>query len=275
MRRLIDRISDVFDRITSSPKLAEALLLVVTAVLIGRSVSFEFLLGDDYANIVANHHMQSPEPDDLLVYWFAPYLQLYIPCTYTFWLAEAAICEIFPSDEWPGGLNPAVFRMGNILLYLACVSLVFRFLRRLSDHVGAAFIGAMFFALHPLHVESIAWITETKNLLAGVFAGLCLVCYPFAQAVDPSREPDRMRRFDYFLAGLFFLLSLLSKPSGVTLPAVIVILDWIVFGRPLRMAVLRSAPLFLVAVPIALATAFFRPTKRMPKLFRAWGTSSN
>ena len=124
--------------------------------------------------------MHSPKPSRLLNVWLAPYERLYIPCTYTVWLAESWVSTIFPSSRWPGGLNPSIFHIGNIVLYLVCVSLVYRFLCRVVGLRGAL-AGTLFFALHPLHMESVAWITETKNLLAGAFAGTCLILYPFEE----------------------------------------------------------------------------------------------
>lgn len=250
---MIDRLRDVCNRVATSPGLSEAVLLSVTFLLIIRSVTFGFILGDDYTNILGNENMLSPELKDALRYWIVPYQYLYIPCTYTLWLVESWLSDLFPNDRWPGSLNPVIFHLGNVVLYLACVSLVFRFLRRVSGHTGAALIGGFLFALHPLHVESIAWVTETKNLLAGVFAGLCLNFYPFEASSTPGRV-FHSPRSRYVLAGLFFVMSMLSKPSTVTLPLVLIVLDSLVFGRQLRSAILKSVPLVASALLIAVLT---------------------
>lgn len=251
---MIDRFRYACNRVVTSSRLSEAVLLSITFLLIIRSVTFGFILGDDYANVLGNEHMLSPELNDVLLYWILPYQYLYIPCTYTLWLMESWLSSLFPNDGWPGSLNPAIFHFGNVVLYLTCVSLVFRFLRRISGHTGAAFIGSLLFALHPLHVESIAWITETKNLLAGVFAGLCLNFYPFEAASDSNRV-FRSQRTRYVLACLFFIMSMLSKPSAVTLPLVLIVLDTLVFGRQWRSAILKSVPLVVAALFISVLTA--------------------
>ena len=239
-------------------------MLATTALLVGRAATFEFLTGDDHLNIVRNPIMRSPKLAELLNIWLAPYEGLYIPCTYTVWFAESWASTIFPSDRGPRGLNPYIFHVGNIVLYLVCVSLVYRFLCRIVGYGGAALAGALFFALHPLHMESVAWITETKNLLAGAFAGACLIHYPFGDDANSVGAQHRATKARYVFSGLCFVASLLSKPSTVTLPLVLIVIDWGIFRRPLRSAATRALPMLVVAVLISGVTVLLQSDERTP-----------
>jgi len=133
------------------------------------------------------------------------------------------------------GLNPGVPHCENILFHAANAVLLFVLLLRLTDLIWPSAYAAALFAWHPLHVESVAWIAERKDVLSTFFALLTLLAYTrFAQrrpkagrrtskaAVLESRFPMR----DYFLALLLFALGLMAKPMLVTLPFVMLLLDY-------------------------------------------------
>ena len=154
----------------------------------------------------------------------------YWPLTYTtFWLEHKI---------W--GLEPAGYHVVNVLLHLLNTLLVWRLLLRLA--VPGAWVVAAVFAVHPLHVESVAWIIERKDVLSGFFyLAAVLVWLRFLEQPQPRR---------YVLALLLFAAGLLSKSIVVTLPAALLILQWWknngITVRDLR----RVAPFFLVALII-------------------------
>ena len=154
----------------------------------------------------------------------------YWPLTYTtFWLEHKI---------W--GLEPAGYHVVNVLLHLLNTLLVWRLLLRLA--VPGAWVVAAVFAVHPLHVESVAWIIERKDVLSGFFyLAAVLVWLRFLEQPRPWR---------YGLALLLFAAGLLSKSIVVTLPAALLILQWWknngITVRDLR----RVAPFFLVALLI-------------------------
>src|SRR5690606_22052216 len=129
------------------------------------------------------------------------------------------------------GLNATVFHALNLIIHLVNVLLVFRLIFLLSgrDKWVAAFV-ALFFGIHPMHVESVAWISELKDMLYSLFflAGL-LVYYKSLQHVRPN---IRSRTAVLIL----FLFSLLSKPAAVIFPFVLLLLDYF-HGRKLTRAV--------------------------------------
>ena len=135
----------------------------------------------------------------------------YWPLTYTtFWLEHKI---------W--GLAPAGYHIVNVLLHFFNSLLVWRLLLRLA--VPGAWVVAAVFAVHPLHVESVAWIIERKDVLSGLFyLAAVLVWLRFLEQPRPWR---------YGLALLLFAAGLLSKSIVVTLPAALLILQWWKEGR--------------------------------------------
>ena len=152
----------------------------------------------------------------------------YWPLTYsTFWLEHKI---------W--GLAPAGYHVVNVLLHLFNSLLVWRLLLRLA--VPGAWVIAAVFAVHPLHVESVAWIIERKDVLSGLFyLAALLVWLRFLEQPKPWR---------YGLALLLFAAGLLSKSMVVTLPAALLILQWWKEGRLTARGLQRVAPFFLVAL---------------------------
>jgi tetratricopeptide (TPR) repeat protein len=148
------------------------------------------------------------------------------------WLSHMVDCELF-------GLNPGAHHLVNVLFHTANVVLLLVLLLRLTGELWpAAFIAALF-AWHPLHVESVAWISERKDVLSTFFALLTLLAYvryaqrrsrvegreSMAKSSVPALDP-RPSTFDYALALIFFALGLMAKPMLVTLPFVMLLLDY-------------------------------------------------
>jgi tetratricopeptide (TPR) repeat protein len=145
------------------------------------------------------------------------------------------------------GESTAGYHLVNILLHFSSVVLLVAILRRLR--VPGAWIAGGIFALHPVMVESVAWITELKNTLSGVFFLAAALAY---LKFDSQRE-----RKHYALALLLFLLGLLAKSVIVTLPAVLLVVFWWMRGRlSLKRDVLPLAPFFVVGIVSGMFTAW-------------------
>ena len=148
-------------------------------------------------------------PDGLRRIWFSmDSPSQYFPLTYTVFRIEHSL--------W--GLNPAGYHWVNILLHAINALLVWRLLKRLS--VPGAWLAAALFALHPVQVESVAWITELKSVLSLFFILLTLFCW--IEFVG-----ERSRRFWYWLALVFYALALFSKTTACTLPAALLLILWL------------------------------------------------
>lgn len=122
-------------------------------------------------------------------------------------------------------LGPGIsgFHLSALLLHLANSLLLYAAARRLTGAFGASLLTAILFAVHPLHVQTVAWVADRKDLLAALFCFLLLLCYR-AYAARPGTAR-------YLLALAVFALGLMSKPSLVTLPAALLFLDWWPLGR--------------------------------------------
>jgi tetratricopeptide (TPR) repeat protein len=214
----------------------------------------QFLQWDDFRTIAANPDLNPPTAKSVLRYWdpARPYMDLYVPVTYTAWAAVAsmpgAAVSPAPSRPAPGPrLDPAAFHTASLLVHAACAVFAFLILRRLLASNGvaedrsawAAGVGAALFALHPLQVESVAWASGLKDVLAGALTLAALWLYlifaePGASRGDGlfdshsspaslvSRFLGAVRRAlaspAFVLATLAFVLAMLSKPSAVVTP---------------------------------------------------------
>jgi len=129
------------------------------------------------------------------------------------------------------GMNPAGHHFTSLLLHLANSILLFLLLRRMTRAQWPSALAAALFALHPLHVESVAWISERKDVLSAFF--WMLTVWAYARYVEQQKAESRKRKaesrkqkFFYALALFFFALGLMSKTMLVTLPFVLLLLDY-------------------------------------------------
>jgi tetratricopeptide (TPR) repeat protein len=169
------------------------------------------------------------------------------------------------------GLNPWGFHLTNVLLHAVNTVLVFLVLRRMTGAIWRSLMVAALFGLHPLRVESVVWISERKDVLSMLFWMLTLwayVRYAPKKSMVEGREskatttvPDLdsgLWTFDYVLALSFFALGLMSKPMVVTLPCVLLLLDYWPLERwkqkRLRGLVGEKTPFFLLAAIMSAAT---------------------
>jgi protein O-mannosyl-transferase len=222
------------------------ILLALTAVAYLPVWRNGFVDYDDELYIATNQHLR----DGLSWSGFswawtnddAPY---WIPIT---WLSLQLDARLFSARE-PGGevvLSPAAFHGQNLLWHAASALLLFGLWRRLTGARRAAFLAAALFAVHPMHVESVAWAIERKDVL-GVFFGV-LTLWAYVRYVQ---RPGWGRQL---VTAAAFLLSLLSKPMLITLPFALLLLDYWPLRRwraPHGRLLLEKAPLFLLAWVIA------------------------
>jgi protein O-mannosyl-transferase len=220
------------------------LILAVITMLAYQPAWHGSLLWDDQAN------MATPELrslDGLRRIWFVPRTtQQYYPLLYTsYWLQQRLL-----------GDSTTDYHLVNLLLHIGCVVLVLKILRFLR--IPGAELAAIVFALHPVNVETVAWISERKNTLSGLFGLAATLCY-FNFDQDRSRQekdgPQGRGYRSYALAVGLFFLGLLSKTAIVTLPLAWLVLVWWKRGRiSLRCDVVPSIPFFFLSAAAGLMT---------------------
>lgn len=164
----------------------------------------------------------------------------YFPLTYTtFWLEHAL---------W--GLDPLGYHVVNIVLHIINALLVWVILNRLAIH--EAWLAAAIFALHPVHVESVAWVTERKNLLSCLFYLMAILAWLRFTDIATSRP------LKYYVLTLFlFTLALLSKTTACTLPATLLIIGWYKDGRLNIRQVFYVLPLVALGLMMGLLTIWW------------------
>ena len=186
--------------------------------------------------------------------WFAPTEVRephYRPLTYTtFWLEHKL---------W--GFAPQGFHVVNVLLHAANAVLLWRILFTLA--VPGAWFAAAVFAVHPLHVESVAWTIERKDVLSGLFYLACaLVWLRFLAAAETgAAQSVRANKWRYGLALALLAAGMLAKNMVVTLPAALLVLHWWRSGRVALRDVARLAPFFVVALALVAVDLLLVTTK--------------
>jgi hypothetical protein len=211
-----------------------------------------FVDWDDNYYVSINPHIRAFDADFFRWAFLDFYSYNWHPLT---WISHALDYALY-------GLNPLGHHLTNILLHaintfmvvLLIMSLLAAGKERatatrpsesLNDRTILIAAGAtgLLFGLHPLHVESVAWVAERKDLLCALFFLLSIIRYGYYASSDAAQQESFTRFFDkhYMLAVGFFILALLSKPMAVTLPAVLLILDWYPFGRIRSFQTFRTA----------------------------------
>ena len=215
------------------------LILAMVTILAYQPAWHGGLLWDD-DNCTTPRELRSL--DGLRRIWFQPRATAqYYPLLYTsYWVQQRL---------W--GDSTTGYHLVNLLLHIGCVVLVLKILRFLR--IPGAELAAIIFALHPVNVETVAWIAERKNTLSGIFALAATLSYL-------KFDENRSRR-SYALAIGLFLLGLLSKTAIVTLPLAWLVIFWWKRGAiSWRRDVVPSIPFFFLAAVAGLVTRWFENT---------------
>jgi hypothetical protein len=215
------------------------LLSVATLAVFAQVVGFDFVDYDDNLYVTANPHVQEGLTPAGVRWAFTTFAAAnWHPLTWISLMLDWSI----------GGPGPRVFHLTNLILHLANTLLLFLVLDRMTGRRWPSAVTAALFAIHPLHVESVAWIAERKDVLSTLFMLLTLLAY--AGFVE---RPGLVRR----LAVVFlFALGLLAKPMLVTLPVLLLMLDAWPLRRqePWRRLVLEKAPLLALSIATGVVT---------------------
>ncbi len=233
------------------------LLLVYTFFIYGRTVGYDFVWDDERTHLTNNAKLVE---GDLAYFWQTPYEGLYIPVSYTIW---GAIYKVAPKDA-KGNLKPGWFHGVNILLHLINGFLVFIIIRLFVPHLGGAALGAALFMLHPMQVESVAWVSEFRGLLATVFALGSMFTY---WSID---ERTKLLPLRYVLAAGLFVLALLSKPSVVVLPVMVFIADVMLLHKTWKRSTIVAGVGILLALPIIYITSISQPADNIAFVAPLW-----
>lgn len=228
--------------------------VAVGLMVLGAVVSFNFTSWDDYSTLARNPAMLPPTAQSWGDAWSKPYMDLWVPLTSSIWLVLASLAV--HTQEGRIELAPAWFHLANLLVHLATVAILYKLLHRIIHHTWAAIVGAVLFAIHPLQVETVAWTSGLKDLLAGFFAILSLWWYVAAVQL-PQRSSARHRQ--YIFSCTVLVLGLLCKPSVMVVPVLAGVIDWLILRRDWRTVVQWVVPLLVIVIPFAIVARVVQP----------------
>lgn len=215
------------------------LLLIVLLSVIGfysPTLKNGFIYLDDDTHILENTTIRALSANHIQKIFTTTVDRVYAPLTF---LSFAFEYHFFKYE-------PFIYHLNNLLLHLAVSALVFYLAIRLGLSDISAFIAALLFGIHPMHVESVAWITERKDVLYAFFYMLALHSY--------WEYLDKRKIIFYLSSIIFGFLSILSKPMALSLPLVLFLCDWFK-KRPFDKSMLiDKIPHFVYIVPIAWIT---------------------
>jgi len=242
-------VSPIRQRLLLAALLAAGTLAVFAAVR-----GFDFVEYDDAIYVTQNPHLEKGLSQAGLRWAFTPYETNWVPLTW--------ISLLVDHELW--GKQPAGYHITNLALHVLCVVLLFWVLAGMTGAPGRSAFVAAVFAWHPLHVESVAWVAERKDVLSGLFWMLTLAAW-----AAYARRPGALR---YLVVLLSLGVGLLAKAVGVTLPAVLLLLDFWPLGRltdaagrfdaaRVRRAVLEKLPMLPLIAAIAAVTYWVQEEK--------------
>jgi tetratricopeptide (TPR) repeat protein len=185
------------------------LLALATLSVYSRVKRNSFVEFDDQSYVLQNQNVRAGLTWKTVAWAFASTEQdNWHPLT---WLSHALDCQLY-------GLNPVGHHFTSVLLHVLNVLILFLFLSRVTGAPGRCLLVAALFAIHPFNVESVAWAAERKNVLSTLFFFLTLAAYAWY-----ARKPGVQR---YLAFAALFVLGLASKPMVITLPFVLLLLDF-------------------------------------------------
>lgn len=256
-------------------------LLCLVSVVFGPSLRYKFQGYDDLEHVRNNPYLQPLTWSRIWYFWRypfnsdpvpgvpisnvgldEPYHVIYTPLSFTVHALVALPARtnsgVREATESLATLDPSWYHGFNILLHTINVLLLFFLLRELMRSDVAAGVGALFFAIHPVQVEPVCWITGQNNLLSTAFGLLALWLYlsPLKRrdlnsswaSTSGGEEDPRRGRVRYYLSVFFFVCSILSKPTTAVWPAVALMLDFAFFQRSTLRRCLAVAPWFGVSL---------------------------
>jgi hypothetical protein len=226
------------------------IIVLVTSAFLWPVMRCDFVNIDDPQTVSQNPLLTPPSVHGLIHIWTHAAMGLYVPVTYTVWSIIAFFCPepLLPNE--PMQLDPALFHGANLLLHVMSALVVWAILRRcLKAHKKveiAACLGAILFALHPLQVEPVAWVSGLKDVLSGLMVFVAIWQYfGFVDSAPKSLE----RKVRYLIVLIAAGLAMLSKPSAMVLPALLIILDFGLLRRSMPDIARGVVPVILICLP--------------------------
>lgn len=212
-----------------------AVLTVAVFITFFPALSHDFVNWDDDVNVYDNQNINKLTADNVKKIFTSPVIGNYNPLPIL----------TFAVEKHFFGLDPFIYHFDNLLLHIINTLLVFFLAMGLGLKRPAAFLLAVLFGIHPMRVESVAWVTERKDVLFGLFTLSAMLCY--------ISWLKGKKKIYIWWTYLFFLISVFAKIQAVALPLSLLAIDYYM-NRPLKWRlVIEKVPMFLVSLAVGLA----------------------
>lgn len=213
-------------------------ILLITFFIYKSSLSNQLLWWDDNKYVFENEAIKSLSLSNIWEMFTAPKLWDYTPLVHLSLAVDYALYGLHQLG--PNTYSGEGFHTSSLVIHLLSVIVLYFFCLRLSRSQFVSAIVATLFAIHPMNVESVCWVTERKDQLYVLFFLSAMLSYLFYL--------EELKLKYLLLTGLFFLLSLFSKGMAVTLPIVLLLLDYFAQRKLNRRVIYEKIPLFLLSV---------------------------
>lgn len=225
--------------------------LIIVFAVFSPVLQNDFVNWDDEQYLSGNTSIRSVSVSSIRRMFAETILDTYTPLTSLSFALEYALF----------GLVPSIYHLTNLLLHLGVTGLVFLFALQLGLNHRAAVIATLCFGIHPMHVESVAWVTERKDVLYSFFymAALC----SYWQYLKEKLNNRRRLKF-YVLSLIAAFLSMLAKPMALSLPLILFLCDWFCEREWSRNILFEKIPFFIIVVPLAWMT--YSLNARLPQM---------
>ncbi|MCB9771760.1 MAG: tetratricopeptide repeat protein [Candidatus Omnitrophica bacterium] len=228
-----------------------AIILLTTFLSYLPTLKSGFLNNDDNLHLYDNVAVRGLDFDHIKQIFTKPFNPTYVPLTTLSFAVEYHFFKY----------NPFVYHLNNLLLHLAVTSLIFYFALQIGLPLRAAFIGGLLFGIHPMHVESVAWVTERKDVLYSFFYMLA-VCFYWQYLSS--------RKIILYIATIGFgVLSILAKSMALSLPLIFLVCDWYKKRQFDKWMILDKIPHFLYIIPIAMLTYLLNARNPIQNVYEA------
>lgn len=208
-----------------------AAVLILTFILFSNMTSNDFTNWDDDKYLITNELVKDLSPSGIKNIFTTYVASNYHPLT----------MMLFAIELKTFGFSASGFHYVSLFLHLINIVLVFYLFQLLGFREKIIIPIALLFAIHPMHVESIAWIAEQKDLLYGLFYLASIISYLLWSKHDKKSKW-------FILSIVFFVLSLLSKSMAVTLPLILLLIDWYLNRRKSKTIILEKLPFFALSI---------------------------
>ncbi|HLF62425.1 MAG TPA: tetratricopeptide repeat protein [Saprospiraceae bacterium] len=215
-------------------------VLTVTIACFARTFGYDFVNWDDDFNIAENPNLRYFDWANIKGIFTSHVIGNYNPLT----------IFTFAVENHFFGLKPGVFHATNVLLHAGCVFFFYRLVRLLGLSLWPAVVAALIFGIHPMRIESVAWVTERKDVLFGIFYLAALVQY-----VKWYKSGYQRKYMIWIL--VLFVLSLLSKIQAVALPLSMLAIDFLLARKIQWKLLIEKIPYFILSLAFGLLGIYF------------------